>query len=110
MDERSMRTVEGGVTAARDFVAAGLHCGVKAAKVFDLGLVLSTSRAAAAGVFTRNRAAAAPVGLCRAHLQDGRARAVVANSGNANACTGEQGRAARPSAKGAPGRTPSRRR
>lgn len=85
--------VDGGVTAARGFLGAGLHCGVKAAGIFDLGVVLSQRPATAAGVFTRNRVAAAPVDICRAHLRDGRARAVIANSGNANACTGEQGRA-----------------
>jgi len=82
-----------GVTAARGFVAGGLACGVKAREgALDLGLVLSDRPATAAGVFTRNRAAAAPVLLCRNHLSDGAATAVVVNSGNANACTGQRGK------------------
>ena len=82
-----------GVTAARGFVAGGLACGVKAREgALDLGLVLSERPATAAGVFTQNRAAAAPVLLCRNHLSDGTATAVVVNSGNANACTGQRGK------------------
>ncbi len=83
--------VEGGVTAARGFTAAGIHCGLKRAKK-DLALVLSDGPAAAAGVFTLNVVAAAPVVLDRALLAASpSARAIVVNSGNANACTGEPG-------------------
>ena len=83
--------VEGGVTAASGFRAAGLHCGVKKVKK-DLALVVSDVPAVAAGVFTRNVVAAAPVVLDRALLEASpRARVIVVNSGNANACTGEQG-------------------
>ena len=88
-----MHSIEGGVTAARGFRAAGIHCGIKQDNsVPDLGVVLSDGPATAAGVFTQNRAAAAPVHLCREHLRGGAARVVLANSGNANACTGAQGR------------------
>ncbi|HWE62811.1 MAG TPA: bifunctional glutamate N-acetyltransferase/amino-acid acetyltransferase ArgJ [Chloroflexota bacterium] len=87
------RTITGGVTAAHDFLAAGTACGIKKTPdALDLGIVLSGRPATVAATFTRNRAAAAPVQLCRERLRAGRARAVVANSGNANACTGEQGR------------------
>jgi glutamate N-acetyltransferase/amino-acid N-acetyltransferase len=80
------------VTAAGGFLAAGVHCGVKhAVGVPDLGVVVSSQPAAAAGVFTRNRAPAAPVLVSKRHLQGGSARAIVVNSGNANACTGAQG-------------------
>ncbi len=84
--------MSGGVTAPRGFVAAGVHCGLKAEKP-DLAIIASTPAepAAMAGVFTRNQVQAAPVLHCREVAAGGRARAIVANSGNANACTGETG-------------------
>ena len=88
-------SIEGlvGVTAAWGFLAGGLACGVKTREgALDLGLVLSDRPATAAGVFTQNRAAAAPVLLCREHLRHGAAMAVIVNSGNANACTGQRGK------------------
>ncbi|MGH2345619.1 MAG: bifunctional glutamate N-acetyltransferase/amino-acid acetyltransferase ArgJ [Chloroflexota bacterium] len=82
-----------GVTAARGFLAGGLSCGIKTREgAPDLALLVSEQPAMAAGVFTLNRAAAAPVLLCRAHVRDGHASAVVVNSGNANACTGQRGK------------------
>ena len=79
------------------FRTASLHCGIKTAKEAppDLSLVYCEKVAAVAGAFTRNRVCAAPVTLCRKHLKSGksRARALVINAGNANACTGEQGEA-----------------
>jgi glutamate N-acetyltransferase/amino-acid N-acetyltransferase len=87
-----LQSIAGGVTAARDFTAGGIACGIKQTPgALDLGIVLSGRPADAAGVFTRNRAAAAPVLLCRERLRAGKARALVVNSGNANACTGAQG-------------------
>ena len=80
-----------GVCFPRGFRAAGVTCGIKASGAPDLALVACDGTAAAAGAFTRSRLAAAPVVLSRQHLADGRARAVVVNSGNANACTGAQG-------------------
>ena len=86
------RSIPGGVTAAAGFRAGGVACGIKqAAGVLDLGVLLSEHPCAVAGVFTRNRAAAAPVLLCRERVGTGTARAIVVNSGNANACTGVQG-------------------
>jgi glutamate N-acetyltransferase / amino-acid N-acetyltransferase len=82
--------IQGGVTASRGFQAAGIHCGIKKNKK-DLALVYSETPAYAAGVYTKNRFAAAPVLVTREHLADGKARAVICNSGNANACSGEQG-------------------
>ena len=84
--------VPGGVTAARGFSAAGVSCGVKKAGP-DLALVVSDRLASAAGLFTTNRATAAPVLVSREHLRasEGHARALVANSGCANACTGPAG-------------------
>ena len=81
---------EGGVTAAIGFQAAGIHCGIKKNKK-DLALVVSDVLAAAAGTFTKNRFAAAPVIVTKEHLASGTARAILCNSGNANACSGEQG-------------------
>jgi glutamate N-acetyltransferase/amino-acid N-acetyltransferase len=85
--------LDGGVTAPRGFRAAGLHCGIKANGKHDLALVVSDTTASAAAVFTTNQAQAAPVLVSKAHLaaSHGRARAVVSNSGCANACTGPQG-------------------
>jgi len=75
------------------FRAAGAHVGIKAdPKVYDMVLLVSDAPdTAAAGMFTVNRIQAAPVKLDIARLKSGRARAVVINSGNANACTGKQG-------------------
>jgi glutamate N-acetyltransferase/amino-acid N-acetyltransferase len=86
------RPVDGGITAPRGFRAAGVSCGIKA-KGLDLALIVSDTRAAAAGVFTVNRAQAAPVILSRRQLaaSSGHATAVVVNSGCANACTGSDG-------------------
>lgn len=74
------------------FLAAGLHAGIKQHDRKDLALVVSEDEAAVAGTFTTNAVQAAPVRLCRERVRRGTARAVVVNSGNANACTGEQGR------------------
>jgi glutamate N-acetyltransferase/amino-acid N-acetyltransferase len=88
-----IREIDGGVTAPRGFRAVGIHCGVKKEKK-DLALILSDSPAAGAGVLTQNIVAAAPVVLARELLASSRRfRAVVVNSGNANACTGEPGMA-----------------
>jgi glutamate N-acetyltransferase / amino-acid N-acetyltransferase len=82
------------VTAANGFEAGGLACGIKDSGAPDLAIVTTADRrpVTAAGVFTANRACAAPVQVSRDHLGDGRASAVVLNSGNANAATGEPGR------------------
>ncbi|HTU99202.1 MAG TPA: bifunctional glutamate N-acetyltransferase/amino-acid acetyltransferase ArgJ [Luteitalea sp.] len=88
-------TIEGGITAPAGFRAAGVHCGIKAnPEKLDLALVVSDQLASAAAVFTTNLAVAPPIVVSREHLQasGGRARAVVVNSGCANACTGDQGR------------------
>lgn len=86
--------VDGGLTAAAGFRAAGVHCGIKAnPQRLDLALVVSDGPASAAGVFTTNLAVAPPIIVSREHLQvsGGHARAVVVNSGCANACTGDAG-------------------
>ena len=84
--------VAGGVTAPRGFRAAAVRCGIRQAEADDLGLlVCDAPRPTAAATFTTNRVAAAPVRWSRATIARGKVRAVVVNSGNANACTGERG-------------------
>lgn len=80
--------ISGGVCAAQGFKAAGIHVGVKthAAWKKDVALIVSDVDCAAAAVFTKNVVKAAPIHVDKAHLADGKARAVIANSGNANAC------------------------
>ena len=80
--------IDGGVCAAQGFRAAGVHVGVKthAAWKKDVALIVSDVDCAAAAVFTKNVVKAAPIHVDMAHLKDGRARAIIANSGNANAC------------------------
>lgn len=81
----------GGVTAAKGFLAAGIHCGIKRVKK-DLALVYSQTPAIAAAVFTTSKVQAAPVIVDKLQLKKASMiRAVVVNSGNANACTGEPG-------------------
>ena len=81
----------GGVTAAQGFVAGGLYCGIRKAKK-DLAIIRSAVPAAVAGVFTLNKTQAAPVLVDKIQLKrSGTCAAVVVNSGNANACTGERG-------------------
>ena len=74
------------------FSAAGLAAGIKKLGGLDLALIYAEEPATAVGVFTTNRVKAAPVLLCRERLRRGTAQAVLVNSGNANACTGPQGK------------------
>src|SRR5438093_11514647 len=81
----------GGVTGPKGFKAAGIHAGIKKEKV-DLALVFSDAPAKAAGVFTTSKVQAAPLLVCKQQLKRSTSfRAIVVNSGNANACTGERG-------------------
>jgi glutamate N-acetyltransferase/amino-acid N-acetyltransferase len=86
-----MTTDSCGVTAPRGFRASGLHCGIKKRGLLDLALIVSDRSGPIAGVFTKNQVVAAPVVLDRQHLRRGTGRAILVNSGNANACTGRQG-------------------
>jgi glutamate N-acetyltransferase / amino-acid N-acetyltransferase len=79
------------VTAPKGFLAAGVAAGLKASGRLDLGLLVSGPPASAGGLFTTNAFAAAPVEVCRRRLVDGSGRAVVVNSGQANAGTGPDG-------------------
>lgn len=80
----------------RGFRFAAMNCGLRKAPNLDLGLIIADEEVAAAGVFTQNLVQAAPVVLCRRHLQKAgsRMRAVIVNSRNANCATGEAGMAA----------------
>jgi glutamate N-acetyltransferase / amino-acid N-acetyltransferase len=92
MKKAEFRRVDGGITAPKGFRAAALRAGIKESRTRDdLALVVSDVPGAVAGTFTTNRVKAACVKLCERHLIWGQAQAVIINSGNANACTGEQG-------------------
>jgi glutamate N-acetyltransferase/amino-acid N-acetyltransferase len=85
---------QGGITAPAGFRAGAVHCGIKAASsALDLAVLAADTPASAAALFTTNLAQAAPVTISRQHIErtHGVARAVVVNSGCANACTGAQG-------------------
>ena len=73
------------------FKASAVKAGLKKDKGLDLALIFSERETAVAGVFTTNKVVAAPVILTREHTKNGRARAIIANAGNANACTGKAG-------------------
>lgn len=82
-----MKFIEGGVCAAKGFKAGAMRCGIKPSQTKkDLAMIVSDCECSAAAVFTTNRVKAAPVLLTKKHLADGKARAVIVNSGNANAC------------------------
>jgi glutamate N-acetyltransferase/amino-acid N-acetyltransferase len=82
--------IDGGVTVAQGYQAAGVHAGLKY-KALDFALLYSDVVANVAGVFTTNKIKGSPVKLCQELLVDHEAQAVVINSGNANACNGGQG-------------------
>ncbi len=88
-----LNAIPGGVLAARGFLGAGVKCGLKQTGARDLVVLCSDRPASAAAVFTSNKLCAAPVKVSRQHVRGGKLRAVVVNSGNANACTGTQGMA-----------------
>jgi glutamate N-acetyltransferase/amino-acid N-acetyltransferase len=86
----SVEYIEGGVCAAQGFSAAGIHCGVRPNKnKNDLAVIFSSAPCSAAGLFTLNKVKAAPVWLDIETVKGGKARAIAANSGNANACAPE---------------------
>ena len=95
MSEETLYTVvEGGsITAPKGFTSGGLHCGLKKTERNDLAAILCEVPATAAAVYTTNVFQAAPLKVTRESLVNGTLQAVIVNSGNANACTGEQGEA-----------------
>ncbi len=79
------------ITVPKGFYAAGTTCGLKESGWPDLALIAADRPCSAAGVFSKSRTPGAPLLICKRHLRGGRARAVIVNSGNANASTGKQG-------------------
>src|SRR5215216_73164 len=86
-----IKMLSGGAVSARGFVASGVMCGVRNSGRRDLGLLFSERECAAAAVYTRNTVQGAPLAVTRESMQDGSVRAVVVNSGIANAATGQKG-------------------
>ncbi|MCH5195195.1 MAG: bifunctional glutamate N-acetyltransferase/amino-acid acetyltransferase ArgJ [Oscillospiraceae bacterium] len=80
--------IDGGVCAAKGFTASGVIAGIKAGNTTkrDLALIKSSVRCKTAALFTRNKVKGAPILVCKEHLNDGYAQAVIVNSGNANTC------------------------
>ncbi len=85
-----MKIITGGVCAAKGFTAGGIHCGIRKNRTKrDLALIVSDTPAAAAAVYTTNLVKGAPLTVTKTHLQDGTARAIICNSGNANTCNAD---------------------
>ena len=98
--KKSFKEISGSVIAPRGFLASGVFCDIKRlgtgkgsdkGQKRDLALIVSEVPATVAGMFTTNQVCAAPVKVCVGRVKKGTARAIVINSGNANACTGKQG-------------------
>jgi len=84
---KSMKIIEGGVCAAKGFKANGIHCGVRHnRKKRDIAMIVSDTLCSAAAVYTTNLVKGAPIQVNKKHLEDGKAQAVICNSGNANTC------------------------
>ena len=82
-----LKQIEGGVVAAKGFTANGVHCGVRKNKLKrDLALIYSSVQANAAAVYTQNLVKGAPLTVTKNNIQNGKAQAVICNSGNANTC------------------------
>ncbi|UMZ74571.1 Arginine biosynthesis bifunctional protein ArgJ [Natranaerofaba carboxydovora] len=81
-----------GITSPKGYLAEGIHCGVRKSKSkLDLAMVKSEHPTTAAGTYTKNKFVAPPVVVTKDHIDNANPRAIVVNSGLANACTGEQG-------------------
>jgi glutamate N-acetyltransferase/amino-acid N-acetyltransferase len=87
-----VKEITGGVCAAKGFLAGGVRCGIKeSSRKKDLALIYSHKLCTAAAVFTTNKVKAASVRVSQENIAGGQLRAIIANSGNANACTGQAG-------------------
>ncbi len=85
-----MKIISGGVCAAKGFTAGGIHCGIrKNRSKRDLALIYSSVPASAAAVYTTNLVKGAPLTVTKSNISDGKARAVICNSGNANTCNAD---------------------
>lgn len=87
-----MEVIKGGITAPKGFLAAGVHCGLKKniAKK-DMALIYSENVCNVAAVYTKNLVKGEPLTVTKEKLENGKAQAIIINSGNANTCTGKQG-------------------
>ena len=82
-----MKQINGGVCAAKGFLAGGVHCGIRKNKTKrDIALIWSEKRCATAAVYTKNLVKGAPLAVTKSNIADGYAQAVICNSGNANTC------------------------
>ncbi len=85
-----MKIVDGGVCAPKGFMANGLHCGIRQNRTRnDLSMIYSSTKCAAAAVYTTNKVQGAPIAVTKEHIQDGYAQAILCNSGNANTCNAD---------------------
>ncbi len=85
-----MKLISGGVCAAKGFTANGIHCGIRKNRTKkDLALIYSEVPCTAAAVYTTNLVKGAPLTVTKSHLADGKAQAVICNSGNANTCNAD---------------------
>ncbi|MBQ1242837.1 MAG: bifunctional ornithine acetyltransferase/N-acetylglutamate synthase, partial [Clostridia bacterium] len=85
-----MKFIDGGVTAAKGFLASGIHCGIRKNQTKkDLAMIKSETLCAAAAVYTQNKVYGAPITVTRENLKNGYAQAVIVNSGNANTCNSD---------------------
>ena len=100
MSKNPFKTISGSIVAPKGFLASGVFCDIKRlgtgkgsdkGQKRDLALIVSEVPATVAGMFTTNQVCAAPVKVCVERVRKGTARAIIVNSGNANACTGKQG-------------------
>ncbi len=83
----SIKIIDGGVCAAKGFKANGIHCGIRRNRTKrDLALIYSEKQCSAAAVYTTNLVEGAPNKVTKKHLKDGKAQAIICNSGNANTC------------------------
>ncbi|HYE69487.1 MAG TPA: bifunctional glutamate N-acetyltransferase/amino-acid acetyltransferase ArgJ [Anaerovoracaceae bacterium] len=79
--------IDGGICAPKGFQASGVHCGIRQNKTKkDLSLIVSDVMCTAAAVYTKNKVKGAPITVTKEHLKDGKAKAIICNSGNANTC------------------------
>ena len=85
-----MKIISGGVTAAQGFTANGIHCGIRKNKTKrDLSLIYSEVKASAAAVYTANLVKGVPILVTKKNIADGKAQAIICNSGNANTCNAD---------------------
>mgnify|MGYP000406384649 CR=1 FL=1 len=86
-----MKIIDGGVCAAKGFTANGIHCGIRKSRTKrDLSLIYSEQPASVACVYTTNLVKGAPLSVTKANVADGKAQAVICNSGKANTCNPSQ--------------------